>query len=97
MTNRIRWQSVAAVLCLAAGQAAAQQVADPGFRSVGRGAPVTADIARYEIVGAAVSRGPAPNRINDPPAGTFVGMARDGAAPQGVTPLPVVVFRYMVL
>ena len=92
MTNRNRWHAVMVVLCLAAGEAGAQQVANPGFKSVGRGAPVAADIRRYDIVGAAVSRGPAPNRLDEPPVGTFTGMARDGAAPPGITPLPVDLF-----
>jgi hypothetical protein len=34
----------------------AQEVADPGFKSVGRGAPVAADLRKYDIVGAALRR-----------------------------------------
>lgn len=41
--KKLAWVAVAALL---AGGAAAQTVIDPGFRSVGRGAPLPADLAR---------------------------------------------------
>jgi hypothetical protein len=34
--------------------AAAQQVADVGFESVGRGAPLAADLREYEITGPSI-------------------------------------------
>src|SRR5689334_9064247 len=53
MQNQIRRLAVLAGLSLmgAAAGAGAQQVADPGFKSVGRGAPLAADLRKYEIVG----------------------------------------------
>jgi len=70
--------------------ALAQQVTDPGFKSVGRGWPLAADVRQYQIVGAAIARnyGSAPGGSG----GTFVGSARDGNVPPGVTPLPVDLF-----
>ena len=92
MTNRMWRKSVMAALCLVAGSVGAQQVANPGFKSVGRGAPVAADIAKYEIVGATRVRGPAPTRPDDAPSGTFVGSSPNGTPPPGVTALPVDLF-----
>ena len=43
-----------AAAVLATAPAGAQQVADPGFKSVGRGAPLKADLRDYEIVGASI-------------------------------------------
>ncbi len=110
------WHACALTALSWAGATAwAQQVADPGFKSVGRGAPLAADVRKYEIVGAATVRqrgnGPrapgAPGATGipgvpgvpgpgAPPApgapGTFVGAARDGAVPPGVTALPVDLF-----
>src|SRR5689334_1365298 len=53
MQNHIRRLAVLAGLSLmgASAGAGAQQVADPGFKSVGRGAPLAADLRKYEIVG----------------------------------------------
>ena len=92
MQNRISRALVVAVLGVIATSAAAQQVANPGFKSVGRGAPVAADFAKYELVGATRARGPAPTRPNDPRQGTFFGSSENGTPPPGVTPLPVDLF-----
>jgi hypothetical protein len=87
---KVIWRrSAVAALLLVSGSAGAQHVADPGFKSVGRGAPVPADISKYEIVGATRMRGPAPTRPDDAAAGTFIGSSPDGTPPPGITPLPV--------
>ncbi len=80
-----------------AGRAAlpvAQQVANPGFKSVGRGAPVGADIQKYDVVGASLMRGPPGPPVPGaaPVVPQFVGLARDGKVPAGVKPLPVDLF-----
>ncbi|RYZ68452.1 MAG: hypothetical protein EOP08_00545 [Proteobacteria bacterium] len=72
--------------------ATAQTVADPGFKSVGRGAPVLADIQKYEIVGPALSRVPPAPPGQPAQQPVFTGLARDGAVPKGVKPLPVDLF-----
>ncbi len=83
------WRASAiAVISLAATSAWAQHVADPGFKSVGRGAPLAADLRKYELVG--------PGFMGPPgtPAAkrTFYGAARNGEVPAGVKPLPVDLF-----
>jgi hypothetical protein len=55
----------------------AQQVPDIGFTSVGRAAPLKHDINRREVTGAVLQRD-----------GSFIGAARAGQTPPGVTPLP---------
>ncbi len=70
--------------------ASAQHVADPGFNSVGRGAPMAADLREYEITG--------PSRIFEfgqtapRDTGPFVGAAMGGDVPDGVEPLDVDIF-----
>lgn len=84
------WHAVvSAALSMLSTCALAQAVHDPGFKSVGRGWPLAADVRQYEVVGAAILRD-----FNAPPGvkGTFVGSARDGNVPPGVTPLPVDLF-----
>jgi hypothetical protein len=74
-----RWLGFAASTALAAfgAHVIAQQVPDPGFRSVGRGAPLAVDVNRLQPVGASIQRD-----------GTFNGAARDGATPPKVRALP---------
>ena len=86
--RRVTVFTATAIAALFAVSAEAQQVADPGFKSVGRGAPLAADLRQYEIVGASFV-GPfgAPVETKK-----FVGLARNGAAPPGVQPLPVDLF-----
>jgi len=97
--QNVTWRVTAiAALSLAGASAEAQHVADPGFKSVGRGAPLPADMrdtSKYDIVGPALRRpfGPgSPGAVGITNSGTFLGSARDGAAPPGVTPLPVDLF-----
>ena len=89
----------AALAALLATSALAQKVADPGFKSVGRGWPMKADLREYQLVGATLRPAPGtPGAVNAPglpppvPTRVFVGGARDGAAPPGITPLPVDMF-----
>src|SRR5215813_8858511 len=80
-----------------AGTADAQHVADPGFKSVGRGAPLVADLSKYDLVGPSLRLPPGLDAqrqqlSSDAPATTRYYSARDGAAPAGVKPLPVDLF-----
>ena len=94
MHKGVQRASVTAALCLAAACAWGQQVADPGFKSVGRGAPLAADLRQYELVGATLARPFGPPGAPGPreARGAFIGAARDGASPPGVTPLAVDLF-----
>ncbi len=92
----------AALAALLSTSALAQAIPDPGFKSVGRGWPMKADANKFEVTGATMRPAPgAPGFSNVPgiPGSTpatrprvFVGAARDGAAPPGITPLPVDMF-----
>jgi hypothetical protein len=76
-------------VALFAASLQAQQVVDPGFKSVGRGWPLKADANQYKEVGPGFSFGPrgrAGGRTD------FGGAARGGEVPPGVTPLPVDIF-----
>ena len=73
-----------------AASAGAQQVANIGFKSVGRAAPLAADLTSQEIVGAGFPITLAvPGDLTTAKIGDFVGSARDGQSPEGVTPLAV--------
>ena len=65
-----------AVIALAGPSALAQQAADLGFASVGRGAPLEHDINEYEWTGSTL--------LGD---GQFVGSAPAGETPPGIEPL----------
>jgi hypothetical protein len=84
------WRASSAAACLVGvfligSCAPAQQVSTPAA-SVGRGAPLTADLNTYEMTGAARQggRGGAPV--------TLIVAAQNGAAPEGIEPLPVDLF-----
>ena len=84
------WKASAVAVAASLGAAAAaQQVADIDFESVGRGAPMAADLREYEIVGPSMQRSFGPG---GPGGGEFIGSARNGEAPKGVEPLEVDLF-----
>jgi hypothetical protein len=76
---------------LLAHGAQAQQTAQIDFQSVGRGAPLAADVNQYELTGATMRRG---NGFVGPSAEppSFTGGAGPGETPPGVEPLPVDIF-----
>jgi hypothetical protein len=103
--QKLIWRaSATAALCLIGAAAGAQQVADPGFQSVGRGAPLKADMrdqSKYDLVGPALRRpfgtppGPStivlpggPPRPGAAPAPGAPGAAPPGGAPTGAVPPP---------
>ena len=82
--------SLSAVALLAsttpASRALAQQVVQNEFASVGRGAPLSADINEYEMTGATF-RMPAGGNPRGGEPRTFTGSARNGESPPGIEPL----------
>jgi hypothetical protein len=87
----IRKVTALAGVFLYATTAVAQQTAQMNFKSVGRGAPLAADINKYEVTGAAVPMRFGPGGpIRDPDG--FIGSARNGAVPAGIEALPVDLF-----
>jgi len=74
---RSRAALVGALFGVLAGNAAAQQVPDIGFVSVGRDAPLADDINSHAQVGATLQRD-----------GTYIGMTAAGQTPPGIRPLP---------
>jgi hypothetical protein len=83
--------AAAALATLIAGSAAGQQVAEISFKSVGRAAPLLADMREYQVTGATMRGGPF-NPNGPRPTPTFTGAARNGAVPEGIEPLEIDLF-----
>ena len=88
----VRHSVALAAATLLAGSIAAQQVAEPGFKSVGRAWPLAADLRDYEITGPAIPISFANGAVSRGSWDQFIGAARNGAEPEGVEPLPVDMF-----
>ena len=72
--------------CLLGSCALAQQTAQIDFESVGRGAPLEADLNDYELTGATMRRGQGfVGPSGEPPR--FTGGAQPGETPPGIEPL----------
>jgi len=83
-----RRQALALALGMTVGAAAVpQQVADPGFRSVGRGAPLEHDANELPQTGAALPWVAAGNGSITFDAENVIIAARNGASPRGIEPL----------
>ena len=52
--NSLRKATVLIAATLITGSVAGQQIANPGFKSVGRGGPLAADLREREITGATI-------------------------------------------
>ena len=91
MQNRSWPIFVLAAAILLGSPVLAQQTAQIDFKSVGRGWPLAADANKTDVTGATVPMRFSPTGvIRD--AKSFIGSARNGAAPEGVEPLPVDLF-----
>lgn len=91
MKNGVWLALTIAAAALYSASSEAQQVADPGFDSVGRGAPLAADLNAYRMTGPTTRTIPG---ADDPrrDATDFVGSARNGESPPGVEPLEIDLF-----
>jgi hypothetical protein len=86
--NNLTRVAVAIAALLVCNAASAQQVANTGYKSVGRGAPMVKDLREFEVTGPTMRANPASRTAPR----EFVGSARSGDVPAGVTPLPVDMF-----
>ncbi len=86
------WRPFAiAAAALIGAASAAQQVADVGFSSVGRGAPLAVDLNKYHMTGPTTRTTPDSDDPRRDPTG-FIGSARNGESPPDVEPLEVDLF-----
>ena len=56
MRKSLQKSVILAAASLVTGAVCAQQIADPGFKSVGRAWPLAADLREYDITGPAIPR-----------------------------------------
>ena len=92
MHKCLRKAAIFAAATLVTGAAAGQQIAATGFKSVGRGWPLAADLREYEITGPAIPIVFANGAVSRGSWDDFIGSAHHGATPKGVEPLPVDMF-----
>ena len=92
MRQVLKNTAIFAAASLLAGAAAGQQIADTGFKSVGRGWPLAADLRDYQMPGPTIPVGFANGAVVRGSWDQFIGSAHHGAAPKGVEPLPVDLF-----
>jgi hypothetical protein len=92
MKPSLRQVSVFLAAALIAGTAAAQQIANTEFESVGRGWPLAADLRDYETTGPAIPIVFANGAVSRGSWDDFIGSAHHGATPKGIEPLPVDLF-----
>jgi hypothetical protein len=78
---------------LLASAVMAQDTVKLDFVSVGRGAPLKADMNEYQVIGATRRRIPgSPPPAQGGPAPQFIGGAEPGKTPPGIEPLPIDLF-----
>jgi hypothetical protein len=90
--NGCIWRSfTVGAAALIGAASAAQQIAEVGFRSVGRGAPLAADLNDYHMTGPTAQSF---STVEDPRRDVtgFIGSARNGDSPPEVEPLAVDLF-----
>ena len=88
MKRSLRQAYVFVVAALVTGTAGAQQIANTGFRSVGRGWPLAADLREYEVTGPAIPIVFANGAVSRGSWDDFIGSAHHGATPKGIEPQP---------
>lgn len=87
MKRIFRASSITVLGMALACQAQAQTVADPGFRSVGRGAPLADDANEFPLTGAALPFRALANGSVEFDASNAIVSALNGKAPSGIEPL----------
>ena len=92
MRQVLKNTAIFAAATLLTSVAAGQQTANTGFKSVGRGWPLVADLRDYQLTGPTIPVGFANGAVVRGSWDQFVGSAHHGAAPKGVEPLPVDLF-----
>src|SRR5688500_1547214 len=92
MQKSLKKAAVFAAAALFTSYAGAQQIANTGFKSVGRGWALAADLRDYEVTGPAIPITFQNGAVSRGSWDEFIGSAHHGAAPKGVEPLPIDLF-----